>query len=101
VISPDPPPGAIQASLFVTAQLSSACGSFVLGVTKEAVGSFQPVLLALVVLNGLLCLALCAYVLSRGPPRGEGASGHQACEIPTPAVIRACSSSSAMHGEAV
>ena len=54
---------AVQASLYVSAQLSSAAGSFILGLTKERLGSFLPVLAALIALNGLLCLALCAHVL--------------------------------------
>ena len=93
----------------------SQVGSFVLGVAKDSVGSFAPVLLALVLCNGLLCLLLCLYVLRpAGGARGGGGEAEQPqdesgghavglppeSEIPS-VVIRACSSSSALDGEAV
>ena len=68
--------GAVQASLYVSAQLSSAAGSFVLGVAKDSLGSFLPVFAALIVLNGLVCLALCAHVLK--PAGGRRAGGGDA-----------------------
>ena len=54
---------AVQASLYVSAQLSSAAGSFILGLAKDRLGSFLPVFAAFIALNGLLCLALCEHVL--------------------------------------
>ena len=70
----------VQASLYVSAQLSSAAGSVILGLAKERLGSFLPVFAALIALNGLLCLALCAHVLKPFGGKRNRAGGTASAE---------------------
>lgn len=62
--------GAIQASTYVTAQLASAAGAVVLGISKDALGSFRPFFHLLIALQlGLAAILVLHTVGVAAAPR--------------------------------
>ena len=62
--------GAIQASTYVTAQLASAAGAVVLGISKDAPGSFRPFFHLLIALQlGLAAILVLHTVGVAAAPR--------------------------------